>query len=158
LQLYTPPRPCKYSLICLLADAYRLLPVSHNPCQQIRQPISRKNYPTVSNPARANNVTHRKHGSRYDHRAIQIPTSRASSPPAVTVSNLRRNLEALFCPRLKVSVPKFGELAVLSCWRFCPCRNPAKSCKIRGSVRGMRYEVRPSIREGNGASRRRDPR
>ena len=29
------------------------------------------------------------------------------------VSNLRRNLETLFCPRLKVAVPKFGELSPL---------------------------------------------
>ena len=33
--------------------------------------------------------------------------------PPVSVSNLRRNLEALLGPRLKVSVRKFGKLAPL---------------------------------------------
>jgi hypothetical protein len=36
-----------------------------------------------------------------------------SDRPAVTVSDLRRNLVALFSPRLKVIIRKFGKLAPL---------------------------------------------
>jgi hypothetical protein len=51
--------------------------------------------------------------SHSNHRAVHIATPRTPNPPIVTVSNLRRNLETLFCPRPKVSVRKFGELAPL---------------------------------------------
>jgi len=40
-------------------------------------------------------------------------TSCRPYPPAVTISNLRCNLEALFSPRIKVAVRKFGEPASL---------------------------------------------
>ena len=53
------------------------------------------------------------HGRRCDHRTIHIPGLRNPNPPTVTVSDLRRNLVALLCPRLKVSVRKFGELTPL---------------------------------------------
>jgi hypothetical protein len=54
-----------------------------------------------------------KHGSRRDYRTIHIPTLGNPNPPTVTVSNLRRYLEALFSPRLKVGVRKFGKLTPL---------------------------------------------
>src|SRR4030095_7895656 len=69
------------------------------------------NHPPISNPARTNNVPNRKHGSRCYRRAVLIPAFRNPYSPSVAVSNLRRNLEALFCPRLKISARKFGELA-----------------------------------------------
>jgi hypothetical protein len=81
--------------------------VSHNPRQQICQAVSRQNYPPVSNPARANNVAHRKHGSCRNHRAVLISTSLTPNKPTVAISNLRRNLEALFSPRLKAGAGKF---------------------------------------------------
>src|SRR6267378_6831037 len=87
--------------------------VADNPCQKIGQPVSRENYPPISNPARTNNVAHRKHRRRCDHRAINIPAFRTPNQSIVSVSNLRRNPEALFCPRLKVGVRKLGELAPL---------------------------------------------
>ena len=83
------------------------------PCQQICQPVSRENHPPISNPARANNVSRRKRRSRYDHSAVHIATPRNPYPLTVTISKLRRNLEALFSPRLKVGVPKLGELTSL---------------------------------------------
>ena len=64
-------------------------------------------------PARTNNVSRRKHRSHCDHRAVHIRTLRNPNPSAVPVSDLRRNLEALLCPRLKVGVRKFGKLAPL---------------------------------------------
>jgi hypothetical protein len=66
-----------------------------------------------SNPACTNNVTHRKDGSRSDHRAVPISTPCNPNPPIVTISNFGRNLKAFFCPRLKVCVLKFGKLAPL---------------------------------------------
>jgi hypothetical protein len=90
---------------------------AHNPPQQICQPVSRQNYPSVSNPARANNVSRRKHGSRRDHRAVQLLTLRNPNPPTVTVSDLRRNLEALFGPGFSVCVGKFGKLTQLKLLR-----------------------------------------
>jgi hypothetical protein len=44
-----------------------------------------------------------------------ISTLRNPYPSAVAVHDLRRNLEALFCPRLKVGIRKFGELIPLKC-------------------------------------------
>jgi hypothetical protein len=58
-------------------------------------------------------TSHGKHRSRCDHRAVLVPISRTPDEPTVTVSNLRRNLEALLCPRPKVGARKFGELAPL---------------------------------------------
>jgi hypothetical protein len=91
--------------------------VRHNPCHQIRQPVSRQNHPSVSNTSRNRNVARRKHGSRSDHRAIQLLTLRTAKPPTVTISDLRRNLETLLGPRLKVGVRKFGELTPLKLMR-----------------------------------------
>jgi Protein of unknown function (DUF1353) len=82
--------------------------VSKNPCQQISQPVSRQNHRPISNPACINNVSRRKHGSRRDNRTIHSPGLRNPNPPTVTVSDLRRDLEALFSPRLKVGARKFG--------------------------------------------------
>jgi hypothetical protein len=87
--------------------------VSRDPCQQISQAVSRENHPPISNPARTNNVAHRKHRGRCDHRAVFIPAFRTSDRPAVAISDLRRNLEALFCPRLEITVRKFGKLTPL---------------------------------------------
>jgi hypothetical protein len=87
--------------------------VSDNPRQQIRQAVSRQNHPPIRNPARTNNVAHWKHGSRCDHRAIHVPAPRHPGPSPVSVSDLRRNLKTLLCPRLKAAVPKFGELIPL---------------------------------------------
>ena len=81
--------------------------------EKVSQPVSRQNHPSVSNPARTDNVSRRKHGSRCDHRAIHSPALRNPNPSPVAVSNLRRNLEALFSPRIKVGVRKFGELTPL---------------------------------------------
>jgi hypothetical protein len=80
---------------------------------QFSQPVSRQNHPPVGNPARTNNIAHGKHGNRCNHRAIQISTPRNPNPRTVTVSDLRRNLVALFSPRLKVSARKFGKLTPL---------------------------------------------
>jgi hypothetical protein len=58
-------------------------------CQQISQPVSRQNHPSVSNPARVNNVARRQHGSRCDHCAIHIPTyakKKRSGQPAMNRS------------------------------------------------------------------------
>ena len=82
--------------------------VRRNPCQQISQAVSGKNYPSVSNLARINNVADRKHRSRCDHRAVLILASRRTDQSTVEVSNLCRNLEALLRPRLKASVLKFA--------------------------------------------------
>ena len=46
-------------------------------------------------------------------RAVLISTLRYPNPPIVPVSELRRNLKTLFCPRLKAIVRNFGELAPL---------------------------------------------
>jgi hypothetical protein len=86
---------------------------SSDPCQQIREPVSRQNYPSVSNPTHANNVADRKHRNRFDIAAVPIFTFGNPNPPFVTVSNLRRNLETLFSPRLKAGVRKFGKLTPL---------------------------------------------
>ena len=59
--------------------------------------LSREDHPPISNAPRADNISHRKHGSRYDYRAIHIPAPRAPDKPAVPVSNFGRNLEASFC-------------------------------------------------------------
>jgi hypothetical protein len=90
-----------------------LLPILPQPASANLITGTRQNHPTVGNPARTHNVAHRKHGSRCDHRAVRIATPRNTNPPAVAVSNLRRNLETLFGPLLKVSVRKFGELTPL---------------------------------------------
>jgi hypothetical protein len=87
--------------------------VADNPRQQIGQPVSRENHPPVSNPARAKKVSHRKHRSRCDHRAVRSPIPRNPDSPAIPVSDLRRNLETLLGPRLEVAVRKFGELTPL---------------------------------------------
>src|SRR5262244_1732729 len=84
-----------------------------NPRQKIDQSITGKYYPSVNDPARANNVTCRKHRSGCYRCAVLIPTLRNPNPPIVQISNLRRNLVAFFCPRLKVSVGKFGKLTPL---------------------------------------------
>jgi hypothetical protein len=86
---------------------------SCNPHQQIRQPVSRQNHTSISNPARVNNVARRKHGSRSDHRAIHTTAFWNPYPPVISVSDLRRNLETLFSPQLKVGTCKFAKLASL---------------------------------------------
>jgi hypothetical protein len=48
-------------------------------CQKIGQTVSRQNHPSISNPTRANNVSHRKHGSRCDHRTIHSRPSQSQS-------------------------------------------------------------------------------
>ena len=87
--------------------------VFSNPRQQIGQPVSRKNHPSISNPACINNVSHRKHGSRLNVTTVPIVAFGNPYPSTVTISNLRRNLEALFSPRFKVGVRKFGKLTPL---------------------------------------------
>jgi hypothetical protein len=87
--------------------------VFNHPCQQIRQPVSGQHHPPISDPACTNNVSHRKHGSRCDHRAVHVPTPWNPNPSPVAVGNLRCDLEALFCPRLEVGARQFGELAPL---------------------------------------------
>jgi hypothetical protein len=82
--------------------------VSKKPRQQISQAVSRQNHPSVSNPTRVNNVSRRKHRLRSDHRAVHRTTLRNPNPSTITVSNVRRDLVALFRPRLKVSARKFG--------------------------------------------------
>jgi len=93
------------------------------PCQQIRQAVSHEHHPSMSNPPRTNNVSHGKHGSRCNHRAVLISTPRNPNPSAVTVSNLCRNLEALFGPRLKAGARKFGELGPLKFLAVSECRS-----------------------------------
>src|SRR6266436_8639295 len=83
------------------------------PRQQIRQTVSGKDYPPVSYAPRANNVADRKHGSRCYRRAVLISASWTPDPPIVAVSNLCRNLEALFCPCFKVCACKFVKLTPL---------------------------------------------
>jgi hypothetical protein len=87
--------------------------ISKKPRQQIGQTVSRQNHPSVSNPARARNVSRRQHRSRCDRRAIHTSRPRTPNPPIVTVGNLRRNLETFFSPRLKGSARKFRKLAPL---------------------------------------------
>jgi hypothetical protein len=87
--------------------------VSKKPRQKISQPITRQNHPPISNPARINHVSRRKDRSRCDHRAVHTVTLRNPNPPIIPVSKLRRDLEALLRPRLKVSVRKFCELTSL---------------------------------------------
>jgi hypothetical protein len=58
------------------------------------------------------------------------------------VGNLRRNLETLFCPRLKVSVPMFGGLTPLNCWR------------VRSAVGSFRNRVRLEFDDGPQAGER----
>jgi hypothetical protein len=74
---------------------------------QIGQAVSRENHPSVSNPARTNDIFRRNTGSCSDHCAVHIiATPRNANPATDTVSDLRRNLEALFSPRLKVGARK----------------------------------------------------
>jgi len=80
------------------------------PYQQIDQPASRECYPSVGNPPRIKNVSRRKHRSGLNVAALFVPTLRNPYAPTTAVSDLRRNLVALFCPRLKVSARKLGEL------------------------------------------------
>jgi hypothetical protein len=100
--------------------------VLSDPHQQIRQPVSRQNHPSVSNPARINDVARRKHRSRRYRRAVLVSISRRTDPSPVPVSNLRRNLETLFSPRFKVSIRKFGELAPLKLLAVAECRGLVK--------------------------------
>src|SRR5262245_57283155 len=86
---------------------------SSHPRQQIGQAISRQDYPPVSNPARVNNVASRKHRRRRHSLAVLIPIPWRTDQSTVEVSDLSGNLVALLCPRLKVSVRKFGELPPL---------------------------------------------
>jgi hypothetical protein len=85
--------------------------IAEDSFKQIGQPVSRQNHPPISNPARTNNVARRKHGSRYYHRAILIRTSGTPDKPAVAISNLWRNLEALFCPGFSFDSQQFWKLA-----------------------------------------------
>ena len=87
--------------------------IAEDSFKQIGQPVSRQNHPSISNPTRTNNVAHRKHRSGLNVAAVSIPALGTPDPSAVAVSDLCRNLEALFSPRLKVGVPKFGKLTPL---------------------------------------------
>src|SRR5262245_65517235 len=87
--------------------------VLSDPCQQISQPISREHHPSISNPARINDVARRKHMSRRYRRAVPDSSPRVSNVSPVAISDLRRNLEVVFCPRLKSCTRKFGKLAPL---------------------------------------------
>src|SRR5215813_14068967 len=78
-----------------------------NPRQKIDQSIAGKYYPSVNDPARANNVPGGRHGGRCDHRAIYSPTFWNPNPSTVAVSDLRRDLETLLCPG---SNPVFASL------------------------------------------------
>jgi hypothetical protein len=71
--------------------------------------VSCENHSPISNTSRTNNVTHGKHGSRCYCRAVHI-TPRNPNVSPITVSDFRRNLVILFCPRLKVSAREFGKL------------------------------------------------
>src|SRR5262249_2433542 len=68
---------------------------------------------SISNPARIDNVSRTQHGDRLNIWAVPIATLWTPNPPIVTVSKLRRNLEALLGPRPEVGVGNFGELAPL---------------------------------------------
>jgi len=72
--------------------------VCKKPRQEISQAVSRQNHPPISNAPGTDHVARRKHRSRCNHRAIHTPTPRAANPPAVAISNLRRNLEASLLP------------------------------------------------------------
>jgi hypothetical protein len=54
---------------------------------------------------------------------VQCHSPRLRNPNLLTVAigNLRPNLEALFCPRLKVGVRKFGKLAPLKLLAVSQC-------------------------------------
>jgi len=56
-------------------------------------------------------VAHRKHRSRFDIAAVLIFTFGNPNPSPISISDLRRNLEALLSPRLEVSAPKIESLA-----------------------------------------------
>jgi hypothetical protein len=75
---------------------------------------TRENHPPISNMARANNVASSKYGSRCYRRAVLIPVSRTPDKPTVTVtvSNHRRNLEALLSPRISIGAQEFRKLAL----------------------------------------------
>jgi hypothetical protein len=61
------------------------------------------------------------------------------NPPTITVNNLRRNLVAFFCPRLKVRPRKFRKLALLKLLAVserhgfvseqCQCRTAERSAR-----------------------------
>jgi hypothetical protein len=87
--------------------------IAEDSFKQIGQPVSRQNHPPISNPACTDNVAHRKHRGCFNIATVLIPSFGNSNLSPVAISNLRRNLEALFRPRLKVSARKFGELAPL---------------------------------------------
>ena len=128
-----------------------------DPCQQISQPVSRQNHPPISNPARINNVSHRKHGSRCDHRAVLIPTSRNPDPPAVAVSDLRRNLVALLSPRLKVSVRKFGKLPSLQDLLRSNRNAGGASYYTAGVLEAHKNPVRGGIKRHGAVALNKDP-
>ncbi len=48
--------------------------------------LSREDHPPISNAPRTDNISHRKHGSRYDYRAIHIPAPRAPEAILVAIS------------------------------------------------------------------------
>src|SRR5262245_49069551 len=96
--------------------------VSRYPHQKTRQPVSGENYPTVCNPACVNDMPHGKHRGRRYSLAIPISTPRRTDSPAIPVSDLRRNLEALLSPRLKLGVYNFRELAPLKLLAVSQCR------------------------------------
>src|SRR5262245_61481148 len=103
-------RPWRLSPIALaLRSNIPSIKVLSYPYQQISQPVPRENHSSVGNPLRTNNVSGRKHGNRCNHSAILASTPWSPNELTVSISNLRRNLEALFRP-LKVSARQFGEL------------------------------------------------
>jgi hypothetical protein len=121
--------------------------VSKKPCQQISQPVSRKNHPPISNPARTMHVSRRKHGGCLNVSAVLISTFRNPNLSSITVSNLRRNLEALFHPRFKVSARKFGELAALKLLPVSECRGfVSQPCQIRGAGPSVALPASPPHR------------
>src|SRR5262249_57865087 len=95
-----------------------------NPRQKIDQSITGKYYPSVNDPARANNVTCRKHRSGCYRCAGLIPTLRNPNPPPVLVSNLRRNLEALLGPRFTRRARQVCDLTPLHLMARSKSRGP----------------------------------
>src|SRR5262245_12201386 len=106
--------------------------VLSDPLQQICQAMCCENQSSISNPPGINNVSHGKRGSRRDHRAVHSPGLRSPHPSTVLISDLCRNLEAFFGPRLEVSARKFGELTSLKLLAASQCRRlVSQPCQIR---------------------------
>jgi hypothetical protein len=78
------------------------LSVLSEPRQQVSQAVSRQHYLPISNPARTDNVSRRKHRSRYDHRAIHSATVGNPNWLPVTVKRSSSRSRSSLWPKTQI--------------------------------------------------------